>query len=157
VSGRGEGAGEGHNVNAGAAGKDWEWRRKVRSNPQFHLIYRILVGVVGLLVLALGLVLLPLPGPGWLVVLLGLAIWASEFAWAQRLMHAVKRTLDTWSSWLKPQPWWVKGLVLLLTIVVVAGVFWLLFLTSGVPRYLPDVVEEWLRKVPGLGETSSRQ
>jgi len=130
---------------------DWEWRRKIRANPHSHLIYRIIVGIVGLMIFVLGLILVPFPGPGWLVVLLGLAIWASEFEWAQRLLHRARRTLDAWTALLKPQPWWVKGLVGLLTAAVVATVLWLLVLVSGVPRYLPDVIEEWLKKLPGVG------
>lgn len=59
---------------------------------------RIVVGVVGGLITALGLVLLVLPGPGILVVLAGLAILASEFRFARRLLdwararaHAARR------------------------------------------------------------------
>ncbi|CAN5210860.1 hypothetical protein BH20ACT9_BH20ACT9_19380 [soil metagenome] len=47
---------------------------------------RIVVGMVGGLVTALGLALLVLPGPGILVVLAGLAILASEFHFARRLL-----------------------------------------------------------------------
>ena len=130
---------------------DWEWRRKIRANPHSHLIYRIIVGIVGLLIVILGLILVPFPGPGWLVVLLGLAIWASEFEWAQRLLHRARNTLDAWTALLKPQPWWVKALVGLLTAAVVAAVLWLLVVVSGVPRYLPDVIEDWLKGLPGVG------
>ena len=41
--------------------------------------------------------------------------------------------------------------MILITVATVAAIFWLLFLISGVPSYLPDVVESWLKKVPGLG------
>ena len=46
---------------------------------------RFLVAVVGFTVLAIGIVLLPLPGPGWAVIFGGLAILATEFLWARRL------------------------------------------------------------------------
>lgn len=134
-----------------AADHDWRWRRKIRSHPHSHLIYRILVGVVGLAIVVLGLILVPFPGPGWVIVFVGLAVWASEFVWAQRLLQRARNTLKAWSLWLRTKPWWVKGFVLLLTIAAVAAIFWLLFLISGVPGYLPDVVEKWLTKVPGLG------
>jgi len=139
-----------HNVTLDAADDDWEWRRKIRSNPHSHLIYRIIVGVVGLVIVVLGLILVPFPGPGWLIVFLGLAIWASEFEWAQHLLRHTRRTLYAWAVWLKPQPWWVKGLVLLLTVAAVAVVFWLLFLISSVPSFFPDSIEQWLKGVPGL-------
>ena len=144
--------GDDHNVTLDAADDDWEWRRKIRANPHSHRIYRIVVGVVGLVIVGAGLIMVPFPGPGWLVVFLGLAIWASEFEWAQRLLHRAKRTLSAWTLWLKPQPWWIKGLALLVTGVAVAVIFWLLFLISGVPGLFPDAVEEWLKKVPGLAD-----
>ena len=54
-------------------------------------IYRVVVAVVGCSVVALGLVLVPFPGPGWLIVIVGLGILATEFAWAQRLLRMVRR------------------------------------------------------------------
>jgi uncharacterized protein (TIGR02611 family) len=138
------------NITLDAADDDWQWRRKIRSNPRSHLIYRLIVGLVGLVTVVVGLILVPFPGPGWVIVFVGLAIWASEFEWAQRLLHSARRTLSVWNDWLRRQPWWVKGLVLLLTIAAVAVFFWLLFLISSVPSYLPDGVEVWLKKVPGL-------
>jgi len=139
------------NITLDAADDDWQWRRKIRSNPHSHLIYRILVGVLGLAIVVLGLILVPFPGPGWVIVFVGLAVWASEFEWAQRLLQRARRTLKAWTELLEPQPWWVKGLVLLVTIAAVAVIFWLLFLIGGVPGYFPDVVEGWLKKLPGLG------
>jgi len=142
--------GRDHNVTLDAADDDWEWRRRIRSNPHSHLIYRIIVGLVGALVVILGLILVPLPGQGWLVVLLGLVILASEFEFAQRWLHLLKRTLKVWTEWMKVQPWWVKGLVALATFATVVAAFWAVFLIGGVPGYLPDAVEEWLKSVPGL-------
>jgi uncharacterized protein (TIGR02611 family) len=140
-----------HNITLDASDDDWEWRRKIRSNPHSHLIYRIVVGVVGLVIVVGGLLLVPLPGPGWVIVFLGLAVWASEFEWAQRLLRLAKDTLTAWAKWLKPQPLWVKGLVLLGTLIAVAAVFWLLFMISGVPGFFPDTIEDWLNGLPGLG------
>jgi uncharacterized protein (TIGR02611 family) len=53
-------------------------------------IRRILAASVGLVTLVVGVILLVLPGPGLVVMLLGLAILATEFAWAKRSMHHVK-------------------------------------------------------------------
>jgi uncharacterized protein (TIGR02611 family) len=139
------------NITLDAADDDWEWRRRIRSNPHSHLIYRIIVGVVGLIIVVAGLIMVPLPGPGWLVVFLGLAIWASEFEWAQRLLRLARRTLKAWTEWLTSQPWWVNGLVFLVTVATVAAIFWLLFLIGGVSEFLPDFGTRWLEKVPGLG------
>lgn len=45
----------------------------------------------GFLLLALGIVLLVGPGPGWLVILLGLGLLAVDFVWARRLLDRMKR------------------------------------------------------------------
>jgi len=139
-----------HNLTLDAADDDWQWRRKIRANPHSHRIYRIVVGFVGLVIVVIGLLMVPFPGPGWLVVFLGMAVWASEFEWAQRLLQRAKSMLKHFNEWLQPQPWWVKGLALLITFAAVAAIFWLLFLISGVPGFLPNQVEQWLTKVPGL-------
>ena len=144
--------GDDRNVTLDAADDDWEWRRKIRSNSHSHLIYRIVVGVVGLVIVVIGLILVPFPGPGWLVVFLGLAIWASEFEWAHKLLRIAKHTLKEWTERLKPRPWWMKGLALLVIAAAVAAVFWLMFLISGVPGFFPDSVEEWIKRLPGLAD-----
>jgi uncharacterized protein (TIGR02611 family) len=46
---------------------------------------------LGAFVILLGLALIPLPGPGWLLVGAGLAIWARDIAWAERLLRYVRR------------------------------------------------------------------
>lgn len=55
-------------------------------------IKRILVTIAGGLVVLIGIVLIPLPGPGWAIVFGGLAILATEYVWAQRLLSYAKRT-----------------------------------------------------------------
>jgi uncharacterized protein (TIGR02611 family) len=52
---------------------------------------RIAVGVAGLLLVAVGLVLLVLPGPGVLLVIAGLAVLATEYVWAQRALNFARR------------------------------------------------------------------
>jgi uncharacterized protein (TIGR02611 family) len=150
VSGPVGSPGEDRNTALNRNDDDWAWRRRIRSNPASHRIYRIVVGVVGLLIVAGGLALVPLPGPGWVIVFVGLAVWASEFEWARRLLHFAREKLRAWSDWLKPRPWWVKGLVGLGTAVLVGAVFYLLFVVSGVPGFFPDRAQAWLVRVPGL-------
>jgi len=53
-------------------------------------IRRILAASVGMVALLVGVALLVLPGPGLVVMLLGLAILATEFTWAKHSMHRVK-------------------------------------------------------------------
>ncbi|MFD7922750.1 TIGR02611 family protein [Streptomyces sp. NPDC059740] len=61
-----------------------------RSRP-LHLTWQVGVFVVGLAVVVGGVFLLPLPGPGWLVIFAGLAIWATEFVWAQLVLRWTRR------------------------------------------------------------------
>jgi uncharacterized protein (TIGR02611 family) len=48
---------------------------------------RAVVFVIGVALLTIGLIMFVTPGPGWLALLLGLAILATEFSWAERLLH----------------------------------------------------------------------
>jgi uncharacterized protein (TIGR02611 family) len=54
---------------------------------------RLVIAVIGGIVLGAGLVLLVTPGPGFLVVILGLTILSWEFSWAKRLLHQAKTQL----------------------------------------------------------------
>ncbi len=57
-------------------------------------IKRIVIGVVGTTVLIIGILLLVLPGPAFLVIPLGLGILATEFVWARHLLQKVKEKLS---------------------------------------------------------------
>ena len=129
---------------------DWAWRRRIRANPTWVTIYRGVVFVVGLVLVLGGFALVPLPGPGWLIVILGIAVWASEFEPAARLLDFVKARVRTWEVWIKRQAWWVKGLVGLGTALVVAAALWLVMWVSGVPGFVPDGVTAWLEDNAGL-------
>lgn len=61
-----------------------------RSRP-LHVSWQVGVFVVGLAVVVVGVIMLPLPGPGWLVIFGGMAIWATEFVWAQLVLRWTKR------------------------------------------------------------------
>ena len=56
-------------------------------------IKRIVVMVLGGTVLALGVALIVLPGPAFIVIPLGLAILAVEFAWAKRWLRSARALL----------------------------------------------------------------
>jgi uncharacterized protein (TIGR02611 family) len=53
---------------------------------------RVVRVVVGFTLLIVGVLLLVLPGPGWVTIFLGLALLAAEFAWAKRLLDRLKAT-----------------------------------------------------------------
>jgi cobalamin synthase len=52
---------------------------------------RCLKIVFGFTLLALGVVMIVTPGPGWLTILLALGVLAAEFVWARRLLDRLKR------------------------------------------------------------------
>ncbi len=48
---------------------------------------KLIVAVIGVTVLLFGIALIALPGPAFIVIPVGLAILASEFAWARRAIR----------------------------------------------------------------------
>lgn len=52
---------------------------------------RLITAVVGGTLVLLGVVMIVTPGPGWLVILLGMSVLAAEFLWARRLLRRLKR------------------------------------------------------------------
>lgn len=63
----------------------------IKASRPLHLSWQVGVFVVGLAVVAAGVSMLVLPGPGWLVIFGGMAIWATEFVWAQLVLRWTKR------------------------------------------------------------------
>ena len=49
------------------------------------------ITVVGFVLIIGGIILLPLPGPGWLIIFAGLAVLASEYVWAERALDLAKK------------------------------------------------------------------
>jgi len=66
---------------------DGDWATMSVTLPQARRLIRI---VVGFTILGLGIAALVLPGPGWLIIGLGLSILATEFVWARRLLDRLK-------------------------------------------------------------------
>jgi uncharacterized protein (TIGR02611 family) len=65
---------------------------------------RIAVAFVGGIVLAVGVVMLVLPGPAVVVIPAGLAILATEFRWARRLLRHVREQIARGMSLFKRKP-----------------------------------------------------
>jgi uncharacterized protein (TIGR02611 family) len=55
------------------------------------VVRRVIVSVVGVTVLLIGIALLVLPGPAFVVIPVGLAILATEYAWARRWLKKARR------------------------------------------------------------------
>jgi len=126
------------------------WRDRLRERRKAEFVYRIAVAMVGLAVLAVGIVAIPYPGPGWALVFLGLGILATEFRWAQLVLHWVKERYDRVMDWFKRQGLWVRVLGAASTAAVVVATLWLL----GAIGFFSDLVgleHELLKSPIGLG------
>lgn len=51
---------------------------------------RFLKVLFGFTLVLVGIVMMVTPGPGWLVIVLGLGVLAAEFVWARRLLGTLK-------------------------------------------------------------------
>jgi uncharacterized protein (TIGR02611 family) len=106
--------------------------RSVRRTPAGRLTLKIAVGVIGAIVVGGGLVLVPLPGPGWLIVFAGIAIWSIEFRWAKRLNRFVQARVSAWTKWYANQPRATQVLLgAALFVIVVAAITGATYLSFG--------------------------
>jgi uncharacterized protein (TIGR02611 family) len=138
-------------VNVSELRRRWAgWRDRLRERRKSEFVYRIVVGVVGLAVLAVGIVAIPYPGPGWALVFLGLGILATEFRWAQRVLHWVRVRYDKVMAWFGRQGRWVQALGVVFTAAVVVGTLWLLG-AVGWAAELVGLEQSWSRSPIGLG------
>ena len=71
-----------------------KWTKNLRTRLGWDLLpktlRRILVAVIGGTIVLIGIALLVLPGPAFIVIPLGLLILGSEFAWARWLLRRAK-------------------------------------------------------------------
>lgn len=104
-------------------------RARVRATTAGRIAWRVGVTVVGVAVIVAGVILLPLPGPGWLIIFGGLGILATEYAWAARLLGWVRERVRRWTRWAAAQPLWVRiigGMLAVLAIAAIAVAAWFL-------------------------------
>jgi tellurite resistance protein TerC len=50
-------------------------------------VRKVLIAIIGTTIIIIGIVLIVLPGPAFIVIPIGLAVLASEFVWARRLLE----------------------------------------------------------------------
>jgi tellurite resistance protein TerC len=63
----------------------------IDQHPALRLAKRIVVAVVGGTVTLIGLALIFLPGPAFVIIPIGLSILATEFVWARRFLQKARR------------------------------------------------------------------
>ncbi len=63
----------------------------VWNTENIKIVRRVIVTVIGATVLLIGIALLVLPGPAFVVIPVGLAILATEYAWARRWLKRARQ------------------------------------------------------------------
>ncbi|AFM17059.1 TIGR02611 family protein [Mycolicibacterium chubuense NBB4] len=126
------------------------WRDRLRERPAANAAYRMVVGVLGVLVLGVGVLAIPYPGPGWAIVFVGLGILATEFDWARRLLAWVRERYDTVMDWFKRQGLWVQVLGAVFTLAIVVATLWLLGALNFAAE-LFHIEHGWLDSPIGIG------
>lgn len=128
----------------------WAWRQRIRANPHQLRVYRAGIAAIGLLLVLLGLATGWLPGPGGIPLILGgLAVWASEFHWAHRLMLRLKHALHVFRGWSRRKQ--VLAWVVLVVTCVLLG--WAYLAVVGPPTWIPFEVDRILALLPGVDIT----
>lgn len=70
----------------------------IKSTPAGKLAWRLLVGFFGGLITFIGILFIVTPGPGIAVLIIGLAILATEFAWAKRAVEKAREAATSASE-----------------------------------------------------------
>ena len=66
---------------------------------RFGFLVRPAVLIIGWFVVIIGIIAIPLPGPGWLIVFIGVAILSLELHWATRLLSWGIREYEHVTAW----------------------------------------------------------
>ena len=133
--------------------------RKLHSHPVLSLTTKIVVTLVGGLVLLAGVIMIFTPGQGILAIVLGLAILATEYAWAERWLRKARdkaaearRRAEAMDPKVRRRRLLLAGLVMLL--VVGAAVAYLA--TYDWPTFAVDgwdwvqSLAGWVPDLPGM-------
>ncbi|MFF0122339.1 PGPGW domain-containing protein [Micromonospora arida] len=131
-AGSGAGAGGGGGVAVQERPRRPRWRERIsltldliRANPTGRIALKIFIAIAGALVVTIGIALIPLPGPGWLLVIGGLGIWAVEYHWARRLLGFTRRHVYAWTRWVTRQSLLVRVVLGSVGLLFVGAVVWL--------------------------------
>jgi hypothetical protein len=133
-------------------GRDrWAWRRRLRANPRTRHLYRGVVGAVGGTLVVLSVLTGWLPGPGGIPLFLaGMAVLASEFAWARRLLDRARDRVRAFTTWAGRRPRWQRVAGTAGTAAAVVGAGYLSLVVLGAPEVLPSSWEATLVRLPGV-------
>jgi uncharacterized protein (TIGR02611 family) len=80
--------------------------QKLAMKELYKKVRRLVIAVLGFTVLLIGVAMIVTPGPSLLVIVLGLAILATEFIWARRLLNQIRGQLQDRA--LRPIRWFKR-------------------------------------------------
>ena len=86
-----------------------------------HLLKRFAVTIVGVALLAVGAAMMVLPGPGILGIVAGLAVLATEYVWARRLLVKAKEQAQAVQEAAVASPLRTAGSVVFALVLVGVG------------------------------------
>jgi uncharacterized protein (TIGR02611 family) len=70
------------------------WLSRIRARTGLNILpaplRKLIVAVIGVTILLLGIAMVVLPGPAFIVIPVGLGILATEFAWARRAVRRAR-------------------------------------------------------------------
>jgi len=102
------------------------YREETREEARRGVVTRLLRMTSGSLVTIIGVIMMPLPGPGLLIVAVGLGILSRDVAWADRLLQIVRKRLPSDSDGRLP-----RSSIVTMSVLALAGVafsIWVTFL-----------------------------
>lgn len=138
---RDAGAESGSNVSGPAF---WRaFRGRIAGRPTLELVYRVGVAVVGTVVLVVGIITIPFPGPGWALVFAGIGILATEFAVARRALVWLRDKYRRGMAWYISRGPLMQVLAFLATCALVVVTLWVLG-TFGLVGDWIGVEWQWL-------------
>ena len=100
------------------------YREETREEARRGVVTRLLRMTSGSLVTIIGVIMMPLPGPGLLIVAVGLGILSRDVAWADRLLQIVRKRLPSDSDGRLP-----RSSIVTMTVLALAGVAFSILVT----------------------------
>ena len=101
------------------------WIKKTKAGRVF---WRTVIGIVGGIITVLGAIALVAPGPGILIVIAGLGILATEFAWASRVVVRTRTYAQKAADKVGIPKWVQLALVAgaaVLSILIILYLYWI--------------------------------
>jgi len=66
---------------------------RILEKKPYKIVRKVVIAVLGISVLLIGAAMILLPGPAIVVIPVGLAILATEFAWAKSILRKLKESI----------------------------------------------------------------